>query len=255
MTYIESPSYFAIIPASVRYDKNLCANAKLLYGEITALCHKEGYCWASNRYFANLYDVDERTIKRWIANLEENGYIESETQNIGFKTHRKIKLKDFLRSDKNVPTEGDKNVPTLGQKCHPHNKDEKDKKNKNNNKAAAPKPVVVVDSQAKGKELELLKQRLLKANAVLKLTPSAMEEIPKIYRLYELLYALEEFNSIAASSKPKNPAGAFISTLKKAKLSLDSMSLNQREMHLTSLGYVFVLDDNGSYWVKCNLMK
>ena len=32
---IEKPSYFAIIPANDRYDKELKAKAKLLYGEIS----------------------------------------------------------------------------------------------------------------------------------------------------------------------------------------------------------------------------
>lgn len=70
-------SYYAIIPATVRYDKKLNANAKLLYGEITALCNQDGYCWAGNSYFANLYDVSKVTISRWIKSLIECEYIES----------------------------------------------------------------------------------------------------------------------------------------------------------------------------------
>lgn len=71
----ESPSYYAIIPAGVRYDKQLPQGAKILYGEITALSNKNGYCWASNDYFAKLYSVSIGTIKSWLKCLEDNSYI------------------------------------------------------------------------------------------------------------------------------------------------------------------------------------
>lgn len=69
------PSYYANIPAPVRYDASLTANAKLLYGEITALCNKEGFCWATNDYFAELYETSERTVRRWISGLNDSGHI------------------------------------------------------------------------------------------------------------------------------------------------------------------------------------
>lgn len=71
----EKPSYYAIIPADVRYDERLRANEKLLYAEITALTNKTGECWASNNYFARLYNVTPRIIKTWIADLVKYGYI------------------------------------------------------------------------------------------------------------------------------------------------------------------------------------
>ena len=49
------PGYYAIIPSDVRYDDSIPPNAKLLYGEISALIGAEGYCFASNDYFAELY--------------------------------------------------------------------------------------------------------------------------------------------------------------------------------------------------------
>ena len=74
----ERPSYYAIIPADVRYDKELTPNAKLLYGEITALCGKDGRCWAENRYFADLYGVSKTSISKWIKALSDKGYISCE---------------------------------------------------------------------------------------------------------------------------------------------------------------------------------
>ncbi|MDR1390722.1 MAG: helix-turn-helix domain-containing protein [Treponema sp.] len=74
----ENPSYFAIIPAKVRYDRLLSPAAKILYGEITALSNKEGYCWASNGYFADCYGVDKSSVTKWIKRLAEAGHVRIE---------------------------------------------------------------------------------------------------------------------------------------------------------------------------------
>lgn len=72
---MEQPSYYANIPADVRYSA-IAPNAKLLYGEITALCNKEGFCWASNKYFADLYSVSETSVSKWITQLRMKGFVE-----------------------------------------------------------------------------------------------------------------------------------------------------------------------------------
>ena len=69
------PSYYGILPAQVRYDTALTNLAKLLYCEISALASKDGICFATNGYFAKLYESSERTISRAICSLEENGYV------------------------------------------------------------------------------------------------------------------------------------------------------------------------------------
>jgi len=75
---MEKPSYYSVTPAKVRYDEELKANEKLLYGEITALTNKNGYCTAGNQYFADLYKVHKKTVSDWISHLKEKGYIEVE---------------------------------------------------------------------------------------------------------------------------------------------------------------------------------
>lgn len=69
------PNYFAIIPADVRYNKDLPDKAKLLYAEITCLCNFRGNCWATNEYFARIYDVNPEAISRNISILQKNGLI------------------------------------------------------------------------------------------------------------------------------------------------------------------------------------
>ena len=71
----ERPGYYAVIPADVRYDTSLPPNAKLLYGEISALIGKDGFCYASNQYFAELYGVTEVSITRLISKLVDRKYI------------------------------------------------------------------------------------------------------------------------------------------------------------------------------------
>lgn len=71
---MDRPAYYAIIPANVRYAK-IPDGAKLLYGEITALSSKEGYCWASNSYFGGLYGVHPNTVSTWVQALKDSGFI------------------------------------------------------------------------------------------------------------------------------------------------------------------------------------
>lgn len=87
-------AYYAIIPANVRYDNDLMPNAKLLYGEITALCNEKGYCWATNDYFAQLYSVSKVSVSKWISQLVEKGYIFSE---IVYKEGTKEIFNRYLR--------------------------------------------------------------------------------------------------------------------------------------------------------------
>lgn len=103
-------SYYAIIPANVRYDKDLAPNAKLLYGEITALCNEKGYCWASNQYFAELYGVSVLSIKRWVNSLVTKGYV---YRTLTYKPNSKEVAKRILSIDGGIKID-----TTSVQKCY-----------------------------------------------------------------------------------------------------------------------------------------
>lgn len=114
--------YYTILPAKIRYDQNLPANAKILYSELVALCSDQGFCWASNGYFAKLYGVDKATVSRWVSKLHKFGYI-------------------FFKSDDKNAEGYDEKINEYRQICiapldenvNPNNK----KKNNKNNKSRA----------------------------------------------------------------------------------------------------------------------
>lgn len=72
----QRPAYWAVLPATVRYDKELPASAKLIYAEISALSGKTGFCFASNDYLMQLFDVSERTLQRHLKALEARGLVQ-----------------------------------------------------------------------------------------------------------------------------------------------------------------------------------
>lgn len=97
----EKPSYYAIIPAEVRYDNDLRANEKLFFGEIVALSNTTGVCNASNNYFANLYGVVPSAISKWVKDLEEKEYISVEYIKNGKEIiERKITITGIHKYDK-----------------------------------------------------------------------------------------------------------------------------------------------------------
>lgn len=127
----EKPNYFAVIPASVRYDKSLNANAKLLYGEISSLCNKEGYCYATNKYFADLYDLSIRTITELIKLLVSSGHI---TSVMVYKegTKEVIERRLYLVNKTSIPLEENFYTP-LEKNFQDNNKELNNKENNNIN--------------------------------------------------------------------------------------------------------------------------
>lgn len=113
------PSYWAVIPANIRYDESLTPNAKLLYAEISSLTQKVGYCYASNQYFADLYKLSVRSIQRLLSMLSAKQYIAIEEYRNELSNEvigRRIYA--GLNPAANACAPPDKNVMTSRQKCH-----------------------------------------------------------------------------------------------------------------------------------------
>ncbi|MDR1976512.1 MAG: helix-turn-helix domain-containing protein [Campylobacteraceae bacterium] len=83
-------SFYAVIPANVRYNKNIPPAAKLLYAEITSLINASAYCWAKNSYFADLYGVSENSIQKWLSALQKENFITVQITKNSKGTERKI---------------------------------------------------------------------------------------------------------------------------------------------------------------------
>jgi len=69
------PNFYTVLPAPVRYARGLSSNAKLLYGEIVAFADREGHCRTPNAYFGQLFDVDPRSVTRWVGELQQSGLL------------------------------------------------------------------------------------------------------------------------------------------------------------------------------------
>lgn len=104
---MEQPSYYSILTANVRYDKKLKANEKLLFSEITALSNRNGYCHATNKYFAQLYDKNSSTISDWINHLKQRGYLKVVMVKDGkqIKERRLFPISNPIREIPNTPSE------------------------------------------------------------------------------------------------------------------------------------------------------
>lgn len=62
---------YAVIPATILFNKDLKANEKLLYAIITILSNKEGYCFASNAYLSNLLGAEIYEVTKGEGTLKE----------------------------------------------------------------------------------------------------------------------------------------------------------------------------------------
>ncbi len=63
------------IPDKVMFDFNLSLGSRLIYGYLNSLSYKTGFCFSSNGYIAERFQMHKITVAKFIAELEKAGYI------------------------------------------------------------------------------------------------------------------------------------------------------------------------------------
>jgi len=119
MTEHNHQSFFYVIPAKLIEDSP-SPYSGYLYGLITSLCSKEGYCWATNEFFAEKLNLKPRSIRTYLKYLKETGWIIIDPQKeLGNK--RKIYINQpGLWHQTSEPMALERHTPTA-LKCHHSN--------------------------------------------------------------------------------------------------------------------------------------
>jgi len=82
--------FYAVIPHYVLEDNSLTSAEKIIYGEISSLVNKFGYCYATNKHLINFLKISQMTICRSLKKLSKRNYIRVEIEKNKLGTFRKI---------------------------------------------------------------------------------------------------------------------------------------------------------------------
>ncbi len=114
------------IPSQLWLDTSMSFIEKLLLVEIDSLDNENG-CTAGNPYFAKFFQISERQVRRYIARLQELGWVKIDligrNKRCVYVLEKYLVLVDNLKPlmDINVRQVGQKRPSADGQK-RPHNK-------------------------------------------------------------------------------------------------------------------------------------
>ena len=115
--------YWAVMTAPLLECTEISDGAKLFYAQLSRFSNGSGLCWASNPTLSEKLGVSERTITRYVTELENAGFIATELVGVNGKKKRaerhirlaqpapfKVDKNVYLKVDKNVEDKVDKNV-------------------------------------------------------------------------------------------------------------------------------------------------
>lgn len=116
-------NYWAVITAPILESKAVSDGAKLFYCEVSRRTNQRGYCWASNETLASELGLGERTISRYVSELERAGFITTEQVGVSDRKRRherRIRLAVPMPFD--VAKTGELNVAKTGDHYKENNK-------------------------------------------------------------------------------------------------------------------------------------
>ena len=127
-----------VFPTSILGDYNLTPLERLLLIYILSLCKKYGYCWATNEFFSNSFNVSKQTISKSISSLFNYGYIvlqydKKEKNN----SKRKIIVSEVFK----------KRISDIQENLNTSNQEKFKQYNKNNNIRKNIDPVIEYDAE------------------------------------------------------------------------------------------------------------
>lgn len=82
-------AYWAVLTAPILESNAVSDGAKLFYAQVSRRTNRLGYCWASNRTLSEELGVGERTVSRYVAELEAAGFIACEMVGIDDRKRRR----------------------------------------------------------------------------------------------------------------------------------------------------------------------
>lgn len=174
-------AFWSVVPATVLDDMSIPANAKILYGVLSSLMRREGYCRPTNAQLAAAMHCSEDVISRWIAALGKAGHIRvmiEPNRKTGGKIRRiypalpEPTLAENAEgySDECPSTYSDKNPRVVGQKSDSLYIDGyiKKKKEKEKPTADAVASSLLAECEQYGHEVALAMRRFLSMRAEIK---------------------------------------------------------------------------------------
>ena len=127
-----------VFPTSLLGDNNLTPLERLILIYILSLCKKYGYCWATNEFFSNSFNVSKQTISKSISSLFNYGYIVlqyDKKEKNNFK--RKIIVSEVFK----------KRISDIQENLNTSNQENFKQYNKNNNIRKNIGPVIEYDNE------------------------------------------------------------------------------------------------------------